>query len=46
MIYRGVVPAQAGTHTLRAIGIAGPGELERMLMMGPRLREDDSRALG
>src|SRR5262245_38969866 len=37
-----VVPAQAGTHTPQHRDVAGPAITETMVVMGPRLRGDDS----
>jgi len=37
-----VVPAKAGTHTPQQGGVAGPAITETLVVMGPRLRGDDS----
>src|SRR5690349_17268035 len=37
-----VVPAQAGTHTPQQGDVAGPVTTEALVVMGPRLRGDDS----
>jgi hypothetical protein len=37
-----VVPAQAGTHTPQQGDVAGPAITETLVVMGPRLRGDDS----
>ena len=37
-----VVPAQAGTHTPQRGDVAGPAITETLVVMGPRLRGDDS----
>ena len=33
---------KAGTHTLQQGDVAGPAITETLVVMGPRLREDDS----
>jgi hypothetical protein len=35
-------PAQAGTHTPQRGDGAGPGATETLVVMGPRLRADDT----
>jgi hypothetical protein len=37
-----VVPAQAGTYTLQRVDVALPEITETLVVMGPRLRGDDS----
>jgi len=37
-----VVPAQAGTHTPQQRDVAGAAIIETLVVMGPRLRGDDS----